>query len=99
MQYVSERLIEQVYQEIATGAVRLFLSHALIKAQATDEVRHSQMRLILEPLADRLLLTWGKQGVEDKARNMLAAVRERGLRFPSYAGEMRCICCTSSRVT
>jgi WD40 repeat protein/DNA-binding CsgD family transcriptional regulator len=86
MQYVTDRLIEQVYQEIASGSMQVFLSHALVKAQATDEVRQSQRRLILEPLADRLRLAWGKKGVEEKVRKMLAALRERGPRLPGYAG-------------
>src|SRR5439155_3637742 len=86
MQYVTDRLIDQVYGEIATGSMDVLLSHTLVKAQATDEVRNSQIRLILEPLADRLLFTWGKHRVEDKVRTMLAAVRERGPRLAGYAG-------------
>jgi WD40 repeat protein/DNA-binding CsgD family transcriptional regulator/transcriptional regulator with XRE-family HTH domain len=86
MQYVTDRLIEQVAEEMASESVGVLLSHALVKAQATDEVRNSQMRLVLEPLADRLLFTWGKQGVEDKVRTMLASVRKRGPRLPGYAG-------------
>src|SRR2546427_6986991 len=62
------------------------LFRSLVKAQATEEVRNSQIRLILEPLTDRLLFTWGKQGVEDKLRTMLAAVRERGPQLAGYAG-------------
>ena len=86
MQYVTERLIEQVAEEMASESIGVFLSHALVKAQATDEVRNSQMRLILEPLAERLLSTWGKQCVEDKVRTILLAVRDRGPRLPGYAG-------------
>ncbi|HET8852878.1 MAG TPA: AAA family ATPase, partial [Ktedonobacteraceae bacterium] len=86
MQYVTDRLIEQVYDEIATESMSVFLSHALVKAQAKDEVRLSQTRLILEPLADRLLTTWGKQRVEEKVRSMLTALRERYPQMPGYAG-------------
>src|SRR6266702_3276877 len=86
MQYVTDRLIAQVYEEIATESMGVFLSHALVKAQAKDEVRLSQIRLILEPLADRLLSTWGKQRVEEKVMNMLFALRERYPQMPGYAG-------------
>src|SRR5260370_255249 len=86
MQYVTDRLIEQVYDEIATESMSVFLSHALVKAQAKDEVRLSQTRLVLEPLADRLLSTWGKQLVEEKVRKMLASLRERYPQMPGYAG-------------
>jgi len=64
----------------------VILSHALVKAQAKDEVRLSQIRLILEPLADRLLSTWGKQRVEEKVMSMLFALRERYPQMPGYAG-------------
>jgi WD40 repeat protein/DNA-binding CsgD family transcriptional regulator len=86
MQYVTERLIEQVYEDIATETMSVFLSHALVKSQAKDEMRLSQIRLILEPLADRLLSTWGKQCAEDKLMNLLAALRERSPGLPGYAG-------------
>src|SRR6266566_3085676 len=86
MQYVTDRLIAQVYEEIATESMSVFLSHALVKAQAKDEVRLSQIRLILEPLADRLLSTWGKQRVEEKVMSMLFALRERYPQMPGYAG-------------
>jgi len=86
MQYVTDRLIAQVYEEIATESMSVFLSHALVKAQAKDEVRLSQLRLILEPLADRLLSTWGKQRVEEKVMSMLFALRERYPQMPGYAG-------------
>jgi WD40 repeat protein/DNA-binding CsgD family transcriptional regulator len=86
MQYVTERLIKQVAEEIASESMNVFLSHALVKAQAKDEVRHSQLRLILEPLAERLLLIWGKQRIEEKVRTMLSALRERCPRMPGYAG-------------
>ncbi len=86
MQYVTDRLIAQVYEEIATESMSVFLSHALVKAQAKDEVRLSQIRLILEPLADRLLSTWGKQRVEAKVIGMLFALRERYPQMPGYAG-------------
>ena len=38
------------------------LSHALIKATAKDYVREIQIRLILEPIADRLLTTLVESG-------------------------------------
>jgi WD40 repeat protein len=86
MQYITDRLIAQVSEEMSTQAMGVFLSHALLKAQATEEVRQSQQRLIVEPLAERLLLSWGKQGVDEKVRNLLRLVRQRGPRLPGYAG-------------
>ena len=54
IEYISERAIEQVCQELESGDLQLFNSHALIKASAKDYVKDSQIRLILQPIIDRL---------------------------------------------
>lgn len=61
MEYVTSRLIEQVYTEIINGTATLLNSHALIKAQAKDYIRNTQIRLILKPIADRLMMHLGSQ--------------------------------------
>ena len=50
MEYMTNRLIEQVLQEIKTGQISLLSSFALLKAQSKDYVRESQVRLIFNPL-------------------------------------------------
>lgn len=57
MEYVTERLTEQVFQEVVDENLLLFIRHALIKAPVKDYVRDSQIRLILQPLLDRLFET------------------------------------------
>ncbi|KYC37536.1 hypothetical protein WA1_47600 [Scytonema hofmannii PCC 7110] len=61
MEYVLERLIQQVSTEIATGlesmgeeSYPLFRSHALLKTTVKDYVVENQRRLILEPIAQQL---------------------------------------------
>ena len=54
IEYVRERVIDRVSQELASGRLKLFNSHALIKASAKDYVKDSQIRLILQPIIDRL---------------------------------------------
>ena len=54
IEYISERAIAQISQEIESGKLQLFNSHALIKASAKDYVKDSQIRLILQPIIDRL---------------------------------------------
>jgi hypothetical protein len=58
MEYLTEQLIDRVYDEIQTQNLELLISHALIKAQAKDYIRDSQIRLILAPLATRLMSRW-----------------------------------------
>lgn len=60
MEYVTDHLIEQVYKEIDAKEIRLFGSLALIKAQVKDYVRDTQVLLILMPIAERLLNTFGQ---------------------------------------
>lgn len=54
MEYISNRLMEQIEQELRTGQINLFDRHALIKATAKDHVRNTQIRLFLQPLINRL---------------------------------------------
>src|SRR6266849_4056873 len=86
MEYVTDRLVKHIYDEINTEAPVLFASHALIKAQAKDYVRDSQIRLILKPVAEHLLSTIGKAGVEKKLKSMLLALRVTISQIPGYAG-------------
>lgn len=55
MEYMTERLIEEFCQEITNGKMALFLNHALIEATAKDYIRDIQIRLILQPVTDRLV--------------------------------------------
>jgi WD40 repeat protein/DNA-binding CsgD family transcriptional regulator len=56
MEYMTEELIKQVCAEIFTGNISVFKSCALIKAQAIEPVRNAQIRLILKPVTDNLLI-------------------------------------------
>ncbi|MBV7335944.1 helix-turn-helix domain-containing protein [Chloroflexi bacterium TSY] len=69
MEYVTDRLIEQVEQEIMTESIALFQSHALIKAQSKDYVRESQTYLILQPIAARLVARLGQAELDVKAED------------------------------
>lgn len=55
MEYLTNRFIQEICTELQTGNLNLFNSHALIKATAKDYVRESQIRLILQPIADYLI--------------------------------------------
>ena len=77
MEYVTECLIEFFYEEIATEEIRLLVSHALIKATAKDYIRETQTRLILEPVVDKLHLTFkSKKTIEEQLQRILAQLRE-----------------------
>ena len=56
MEFVTEVFIEQICEEIITGNLALFKSHALIEAQAKDYIRETQVRFILQAVIDRLIV-------------------------------------------
>jgi len=70
------------------GAVFLsFLNRfALLKAQAREEVRQSQARLILQPLANRLLAQLGKTQVEERVAALVQQLQAAAAVTPGYAG-------------
>jgi WD40 repeat protein len=56
MEYITEQLIEQIVREIITGELNLFETHALIEAQTKEYLRIAQVRLILKPICQKLLI-------------------------------------------
>ena len=49
IEYMTERLVEQVVEEVRNGEIHLFHSYALLKTSVSDYVRDSQRRVILQP--------------------------------------------------
>jgi transcriptional regulator with XRE-family HTH domain len=88
MEYVSDRLIEQLCQEIQRVEIGLFNhSCALIRATAKDYVINAQIRLILKPLADKLLNLLGTQeNVQNYLNQLLSKLKSVAPRKPGYAG-------------
>jgi WD40 repeat protein len=96
MEYLTERLVEAVCQEMVQHVDRdargqrqtgnAYLNqYALIKAQTKEYLRDAQTRLLLKPVADRLLAASGRAGVEATCRTMLNRLRQSGPRTPGYA--------------
>ena len=96
MEFITNLLGEQIYQEITQehplgilpniqlklNRQLFYLRHyALVKATAKDYVRHSQIRIILEPLVTKLLGRLGsKQMVVKELFQNLEELRRRELR-------------------
>ncbi|AFZ17987.1 WD40 domain-containing protein [Allocoleopsis franciscana] len=83
MEYLTDRLIEQVCDEIKTGKIEVFNRYTLIKATAKDYIRETQVRLILKPIAERIPV--GAHGCAP-LQQMLSKLREQFSRKPGYAG-------------
>jgi WD40 repeat protein/DNA-binding winged helix-turn-helix (wHTH) protein len=62
MEYITLRLIERVGENLSTtsqSGPSLLISHALVKTTVPPEIRQSQLRLILAPIARALQTTLG----------------------------------------
>jgi WD40 repeat protein len=87
MEYVTERLIDRMAEEIQTQDLKLFLSHPLMQAQAKDYLRESQIRTILVPLIDRLCQQLGgKKDVEVQLQDILNKYRMEYFSSIGYGG-------------
>ncbi|MBD2772995.1 pentapeptide repeat-containing protein [Iningainema sp. BLCCT55] len=85
IEYVTEKFVEQAYQEIYLGTTLEFVNtYPLMKARSLDYIRKSQERLILEPVKNKLLSVFGKE-LESKLRRMLANLQQQPLLKKGYA--------------
>ena len=87
MEYVTEVLIERVTRELATKELSLFISHALIKTTVKDYVRESQVRLILQPIADRFYTAFSSPlALKHQIKEILELLRESASSLSGYGG-------------
>ncbi|WP_414564799.1 MULTISPECIES: NB-ARC domain-containing protein [unclassified Anabaena] len=95
MEYVTQRLIEQVCEEIATQNIDLFRCHALMKATSKDYIRDIQVRLIVQPVIDGLIGIFRSQRkLENQLTQILGNIRETSPLEQSYtAGNILNLLC------
>jgi WD40 repeat protein len=87
MEYVTDRLVKQICQEIIDGEVQLLMSHALLKTQVADYVRETQIRFILDPICDRLrTLLKSQETIQQKLNQILTRLRHDFSACPGYGG-------------
>ncbi|WP_245894131.1 NB-ARC domain-containing protein [Chamaesiphon polymorphus] len=87
MEYTTERLIDRICEEIQTVDPDLltFNSYALIQATARDYVRESQVRTILQPIADRVWQQFRSAAIFDRhMRQILTTIKNSEIASVSY---------------
>ena len=75
MDYVTNYLTKRACKEFGAEQSPTWIHFAFIKAKIKDYVRDSQRRLILVPVAERLLHMFGKEHVAQNVRKMFSAQR------------------------
>lgn len=102
MEYVTINFIDKIYQEVISGDISLFKSHALLKATSADYIQDIQKRLIIKPILERLKLFFGNQHqIETHLINILDNFREKSLYFTGYAvgNIINLLSCSSSLIS
>jgi WD40 repeat protein len=84
MEYVIERFIEQVCQEVKQAEIDCLRSHALLKAQAKDYVREIQVRLVVQPILISLRESQG--GNANLVHLLLELLKTQQLQAPLQPG-------------
>ena len=75
LEYMTDRLVDAVTDEISAEAPELLVQQPLIKARAKEYVRQAQERLIGAPLLLRLTARYGQTGTAERLIAMLDAFR------------------------
>ncbi len=87
IEYMTERFVEQIVEEIRNGEIHLFNTHASLKTSVADYVRDIQSRLILKSVSEKLLEIYRNQArLEERLKEILSLLRERFRNTPGYAG-------------
>jgi WD40 repeat protein len=71
MEYVSQRFIHQIQQELCSHQFNLFRTHAILQATAKEYIRETQKRLLMEPIARELQAQHNIQVIADKFRYLI----------------------------
>ena len=83
-EYATCCLIERAYQEFMAQMPGVWMSHALTRAKSRGYIRENQPVPLLASLAQRLLATLGKRGVEQRAKNLLATQGQQAMQHHDY---------------
>jgi hypothetical protein len=76
LEYVTDRLVDEVSDEVTRGRPMLLVDQPLIRAQAKDYVRQTQERLTGEPILQQLQADHGPDGAEQRLLGLLESWRD-----------------------
>lgn len=94
MEYITDRFTEQIAQELSTAELAAFLRYALIKTTIKEYIRESQVRMILQPIAEQLRKMFSSQAVlEQQILRILMELRRSEVKLSGYgAGNLINLC-------
>lgn len=94
MEYITEQLLQNICEEIkefrTNRRINLFNRYALIKAQAEEYIKESQVHFILQSIIDKLLTIFGNEKtIENQLQDILSTLPKQSPPTPpkpGYAG-------------
>ena len=90
MEYLTNKIIDQVFTEVQAETPNMLANYALMKAQTPEYVRETQVRLILSPLAELLFSNIGREELEKKLKRVFATIRRSRATQNDYAAGNLC---------
>lgn len=84
MEFITEKLVTLASAELATGTPYVLRYHALLQAQAQDYVRDAQIRLIISPLKEKLVTSYGREAPIQWLLNRVAELRQAQQEVADY---------------
>jgi hypothetical protein len=85
MEFVTEHLLIQITREICTGQLDLMHRYILLKAKATDDLRTSQQRILLNGLAQQLQTHYHTPAaIATQLRKLLSILQQTTETTPSF---------------
>ena len=85
LEYVTERLVEDIAHELIIGEPDLLLRQPLLNATGKDYVRRGQERLICDPLVERLVEARGSaRAAEQRLLGLLTTLRGLSMEGQGY---------------
>jgi WD40 repeat protein len=85
MEYMTDRIVEKFCEEIVDKKIELLMKYSLIKSEAKDYIRESQIRLILDPVTERIGTAFSaKEGVQRNIDQILLKLKNECSALPGY---------------
>jgi WD40 repeat protein len=87
MEYATTRFVTTICEDIIDQRQEFLRNYALIKAQSKDYIRQAQIRLILQPVIDQLLLSLGSYNkIQQQLQTIVSKLRAEAPLQPGYVG-------------
>lgn len=84
-EYMIEDLLDLAFSELVAGQPQVLSLHGLLRSSSREYVQQAQRRVLLGPLAARLLDVYGPEGSRELLRSFVQGLRDRPEAANGYA--------------